>query len=262
MHAILFQFGSATIYTYGVAYAFSISLVALLSFHRANVEGVPKERFLIAVFLAILGIVLMGKMLHIFVSWTWYMEHPIRLIDFSAGHVLYGGYIGAISFPWIYLKFTKAPILPIYDIPSTYMPLGLAIHRAFGCYNAGCCFGSPTELPWGVVFPENSIPHRVFGTARLHPTQLYESFLSLMIFITLLIWRKKFRKIAGELFALQLLLYALGRFGIEFFRGDAVRGIWGPFSTSQWISIPMIGLAWILAIRIIRKRKTIHTPTQ
>lgn len=255
MHTVLFHAGNFTIYTYGIAYAFSIILTVLLSLRRAKFEGIPKERFLVAVFLAIVGIIVMGKNFHILVSWTWYMEHPSRLFDFRIGHVLYGGYIGAVAFPLLYLKWIKEPILPIFDIPATYMPLSLAIHRTFGCLSAGCCFGRPTDLPWGIVFPEGSLPYRAFGPTPLHPTQIYESLLALLMFVMLVIWRKRVQKVPGELFVLQMALYSVGRFGIEFFRGDAVRGIWGLLSTSQWISIPMLGLSFILAIHIVRKRR-------
>ena len=255
MHTVLFHDDNFTIYTYGIAYVFSIILTVFLSLRRAKFEGIPKERFLVAVFLAIVGIIVMGKTFHILVSWTWYMENPSRFFDFRIGHVFYGGYIGSITFPLIYLKWIKGPILPSYDIPATYMPLGLAIHRAFACLNAGCCFGRPTDLPWGIIFPKGSLPYRAFGSVPLHPTQIYESFLALVIFVILLIWRKRGQKVPGELFALQVALYSIGRFGIEFFRGDAIRGTWGPLSTSQWTSIAMLGLAVSLAIHIVRKRR-------
>ncbi|MEW5909708.1 MAG: prolipoprotein diacylglyceryl transferase family protein, partial [Thermodesulfobacteriota bacterium] len=85
--------------------------------------------------------------------------------------------------------------------------------------------------------------------------QIYESLLSLIIFIILLIWRKTVQRVPGELFALQLGLYSAGRFGIEAFRGDTIRGIWGSLSTSQWISIPMLGVAFILALHISKTRR-------
>ena len=76
----------------------------------------------------------------------------------------------------------------------------------------------------------------------LHPTQLYEAGAELLILILLLTTERKGRGFAGRTFWLYMLLYAISRFIIEFFRGDE-RGAVGMFSTSQFISILLVPLA-------------------
>jgi prolipoprotein diacylglyceryl transferase len=115
-------------------------------------------------------------------------------------------------------------ILPILDLLSPYVGLGLAIHRGFGCFLNGCCYGRPTEMPWGVRFPLEHAGTRFYGiAAHLHPTQLYEAANGLIIFFALL-WFRKRRKGEGETTAALLMIYAFNRYLIEFVRGDTLRG--------------------------------------
>jgi len=257
MHPVLLQIGSLKLPTYGVVLSFSIMLGILLSMRRAKLEGIDKERFLMAVLLGVTGIVVMSKVMHIIVTWDWYMDKPRRLFDFRRGHVFYGGFIGGLGFPFIYTRIVKEHYLPIFDIWMTYTGLGLAVHRALGCLSAGCCHGRPTDLPWGIVFPATAPATKVWGSVPVHPTQLYEALLGLIIFGALLAWRKYGRKVYGELFALELVIYAIGRFIIEFYRGDAKRGVYGVLSTSQWISLGMLVLAGVLTVYFVKRRRAL-----
>ena len=259
MHPELFQIFGKTIPTYGAAYASAILICVLLGLRRVNKEGIKEERFLKAILIAIVGIMVMSKGFHVAISWDWYMENPKRFLNFRIGHVFYGGYIGACLFPLVYLKAIKEPYLPIVDICATYMPLGLAWHRALGCFGAGCCYGRPTELPWGVTFPKGAPASELYGLVAVHPTQFYEALMALGMFGIMLYWRKNVRKIPGELITLQVALYAVGRFAIEFVRGDIKRGFLGSLSTSQWVSIGMLVGAGLLTAYILKKRKELET---
>jgi len=255
MHPVLLQIGDFQLPTYGVVYSFAVILGIILSYRRAWAEGIDDVKFLKACLLAIIGIVVMSKVMHIIVSWDWYMDNPKRFLRFRTGHVFYGGYIGAVLFPLIYVKLIKEPFLPMLDVCATYMPLSLAVHRSLACMNAGCCYGKPTDVPWGITFPADAPASELYGQVPVHPTQLYEAGLGLVMFAILLAYRKHWRKVPGELFALQMLMYAIGRFVIEFFRGDTARGFYGPLSTSQWISIGMLLIFAALVVYIARERR-------
>lgn len=258
MHPTLFQIGSFSIPTYGVAFAGSLALGIILAYRRARVEGINEDHFLMAVFLAVLGIVIGSKVAHIFTRWDWYLDEPMRLLNFRRGHVFYGGYIGGLTFPLLYIHFVaKESILKIIDIWMTYTGLGLAVHRAIGCWGAGCCYGRPTTMPWGITYPPDAAASRYYGHVAVHPTPYYEALLALTIFFTVLWWRKHKRQVYGELLAVEMILYAVGRFVIEFFRGDKIRGIYGPLSTSQWVSIAMVGIFAALVFYIVRQRRLI-----
>ena len=102
------------------------------------------------------------------------------------------------------------------DIMAVAMPLGQFIGR-LGCFMAGCCYGKECHLPWAVTFnnPDTLAP---VGVA-VHPTQLYESFLSLGVFFFFLWWRHR-QTFPGQILGAYLLLAGAVRFFVEFFRGD------------------------------------------
>jgi phosphatidylglycerol:prolipoprotein diacylglycerol transferase len=87
----------------------------------------------------------------------------------------------------------------------------------------------------------------------LHPTQLYEAGAELLILAALLGSERKGQPFPGRTFWLYLLLYAISRFVIEFYRGDP-RGAVGMFSTSQLISIIIVPLAIVMLVRLRRQK--------
>jgi prolipoprotein diacylglyceryltransferase len=136
-------------------------------------------------------------------------------------------------------------------------PAGVLVAIArVGCFIAGCDYGQPTSLPWGVRYPSDSpafARHRDAGWLRpedttslpVHPTQLYEAALGvLVIAVAISMERRAVRP--GRAFAAAAMTYALGRVFIEMLRGDAERGGFGPLSTAQWLSLSIV--AW-LALR-------------
>ncbi len=254
MHPILFQFGSHQIHFYSVFYPLAVGLGIWLSSRRARIEGFDEDR-IIQMFVAVMFSMIVGsRLLDVIVRFPLYVENPKRFWSFTEGVVFYGGYLGAIVGGYVFLRAIRHPFLPVLDICATYMGLGLAIHRSLACFMAGCCYGRPTTVPWGVVFPPGSIPAREYGQLPLHPAQLYEAGLGLIIFFSLLAWRKR-RVVYGELFTLHLYLYAVGRFIIEFFRGDSDRGHYVIMSTSQWISVALFAAAVGLTLFLRRRRR-------
>jgi len=147
--------------------------------------------------------------------------------------------------------------LPWWKTADACAP-GIAIGNFFGrqgCFAAGCCWGKPTTLPWGVKFTEAG--HAITGVPTdtyLHPTQLYESFAMFIVFLFLL-WLHKRRRFSGEVILTYALLYSIIRFVIEFFRGDPRGDILGlttltGLSTSQIISVVVgVGALVLLIVR-------------
>jgi len=138
------------------------------------------------------------------------------------------------------------------DVFAPGIALGHVVGR-FGCFFAGCCYGKPTTKPWGITFT-NTFAHDNVGTPLgmpLHPTQLYEAGAELLILAVLLYSERKGRPFAGRTFWLYMLLYAISRFIIEFFRGDE-RGTVFMFSTSQFISLLLAPLAVAMLVYLSR----------
>jgi phosphatidylglycerol---prolipoprotein diacylglyceryl transferase len=141
------------------------------------------------------------------------------------------------------------------DVVAPSVALGTAVTR-LGCFSAGCDYGKPTAEPWGVIFT-SAVAHAATGVplgVRLHPAQLYESATTLAIFGVLLWWFPR-RKHEGDIFLGYLGLYAVGRFLLEFLRGDEDRGFvfHHLLSTSQFIALLVLaGIAGVLTWRHVR----------
>jgi phosphatidylglycerol:prolipoprotein diacylglycerol transferase len=152
----------------------------------------------------------------------------------GGGFVFYGGLLGGL----LYLAILKGLRFPLNaEVLWCLIPpltIGHAIGR-FGCFLAGCCYGKETDLFWGVFL----------HGAKRHPTQLLE-FVSLLALGLFLLRSKKPKT---ELVSIYLMTYGLLRFGIEFLRGDLIRGTWGSFTPSQWISITLIVAGTVIYAR-------------
>ena len=163
------------------------------------------------------------------------------------GWVFYGGLIGGIIAIIIYCKLHTIKSL---DFLNIYAP-GIAIFHFFGrigCFLAGCCYGVESHI--GFTFHHSEIPGA--NDVQRFPVQLVESFYCLILFFILdfVLRKTKYKDITGYIY---LILYPVGRFILEFFRGDTYRGFLWIFSTSQWISIILL-IIGIFGIIKSRKR--------
>lgn len=168
--------------------------------------------------------------------------------NLRAGFVYYGGLIASWSYIVWHMLRHKLPFWPMNDAFSMAICIGLAIGR-FGCLLGGCCYGSPTSLPWGVVMVQEA------QLGPLHPAQMYEA-LPLIAFFALAWWRRRHKKYEGEITVWFIGFYAVLRYFVEIWRGDSIRGFLIPdlMSTSQFISVPMLIVAVAIYFKV-RKNK-------
>lgn len=204
---------------------------------------------------AILSGVVGSKLLLILLDFSYYAEHPAELFSLStlrAGGVWSGGLVLAIAMCVWFMRRNHMPVLASCDAFAPGLALGHAFGR-IGCFAAGCCWGRETHVPWAVTF-KNPLAAEIVGTplnVPLHPTQLYE--FALEIFNCLfLIWLLKRKTFEGQVIGTYLMLYGVGRYFIEFFRGDPGRGhMLGFMSDTQVISILLVvggGLLWVVRV--------------
>jgi phosphatidylglycerol---prolipoprotein diacylglyceryl transferase len=175
--------------------------------------------------------------------------HWARL--FEPGYVFYGGVVVATGMGYLFVR--RAGFERIGDFGDYAAPgfaFGIFVGR-LGCFFAGCCYGTPTDLPWAVAFPGGHATHG----AAVHPVQLYDAVYGLVVF-GLCIWYGRRRRFAGELFGLLIMSYALWRFGTEVFRGDGDRGVWLlGLSTSQLVSLVVLPVTLFFFWRERRRTK-------
>ena len=151
-----------------------------------------------------------------------------------SGFVFYGGLLGALLACVLYSRRRGYNVLDQLDLFAVAVPLFHVFGR-IGCFLGGCCYG--VEAAWGPVFTCAPVPE-ANGVGRV-PIQLIESACNAAIFLVVLALFLK-NRLRGRLIAVYGILYSVVRFVDEFWRGDAYRGIWGPFSTSQWISLAVL----------------------
>jgi phosphatidylglycerol---prolipoprotein diacylglyceryl transferase len=249
----LLELGPITVYTYGVllaaAYLFGLQLARV----RAKQRGLDANRVLDLGIYIIISALVGAKLLLLITDFKSFTADPRELLTLArSGGVFYGGLIVAVSVALWYIRRVGLPLWTTCDVFAPGIALGHVIGR-FGCLFAGCCYGKPTTRPWGITFSDPFAAANV-GTplgVALHPTQLYEAGAELLILIVLLVTERKGRPFPGRTFWLYMLLYAISRFVIEFYRGDD-RGTVGMFSTSQFISIVLAPLAIVMLVYLSR----------
>jgi phosphatidylglycerol---prolipoprotein diacylglyceryl transferase len=257
MHPILFQFGPLTIYTYGVLVATGVMLTLWVAWRQAPRAGLDPAKVWNVGIYGILAALLVAKIWLIASDGSYYWSHPREIFSsatLESGGTFYGGLIGAILTLLLYAYFQKMPTLRLMDTYGAAFPLGHAIGR-LGCFAAGCCYGKPTTMPWGVTFT-NEAAARISGTPLgrpLHPTQLYESGAEFLNFL-FLIWLGRRQRFTGEIAGAYMILYGIERGTIEFFRDDDGRTLLfhGAFSLMQVVSVALIlagGFLWWRGLR-------------
>ena len=249
MYNDLFSIGPLTIHGYGLMIAIGILCAYLVAEKRGKSRGMDPDMIWGLTVCAVVFGLLSAKLLFYITSIREIIANPRILLDFSNGFVVYGGIIGGIIAGYLYCRFKKQPFLKYADIVLTSVALAQGFGR-IGCFLAGCCYGVETEGPLHIVFTHSDFaPNNV----QLVPTQLISSGLDFLNFLVLVLIAKK-KPADGVVTACYLIFYSIGRFCIEFFRGDLIRGSVGPLSTSQFISIFM-AIAGIIFFMIARRRQ-------
>lgn len=254
MHPILFEIGGFPIYTYGLLLAAAYLLGLQLALVRARSRGLDQNRVMDLGIWIIVSALVGAKLLLLIVEWETYGQSPGELLTLvRSGGVFYGGLIVAVIVALWYLWRHRLPVWTVTDVFAPGIALGHVIGR-MGCFFAGCCFGRPTDVPWAVTFTSEYAAQHV-GTpinVPLHPTQLYEAGAELLILAVLLLTERTGRPFPGRTFWGYMLMYAVSRFVIEFFRGDT-RGVVGIFSTSQFVSLLIVPIAIVMLILLARR---------
>jgi phosphatidylglycerol:prolipoprotein diacylglycerol transferase len=254
MHPILFEIGRFPVYTYGVLLAAAYLLGLQFALVRARTRGLDPNRVMDLGIWIIISALAGAKLLLLIVDFDTFSRSPAELLTLlRSGGVFYGGLIAAVAVALGYLRRHRMPMWTVTDVFAPGIALGHVIGR-MGCLFAGCCFGSPTDVPWAITFHSPYAAENV-GTplnVPLHPTQLYEAGAELLILVVLLATEEKGRPFPGRTFWGYMFLYGVSRFIIEFYRGDDRGNPIGMLSTSQLISVLLAPLAIAMLVYLAR----------
>jgi len=268
LHPILINIGWFHLPTYGVLLVLAILTGMYTAMRLGPRVGMDPAQILDFYTWGILVGLVGAKVLMVLTEWNDYPDHISQIFSLStlkAGGVFYGGFLATLFFTLWYVRVHKLSFWKLADVISPALALGHSVGR-LGCFSAGCDYGKPTTAPWGVVFTSN-FAHQVTGVplgVRLHPAQLYESITTLLIFGVLLWWFPR-KKRDGDIFLGYVGLYAVGRFFLEFLRGDEDRGFMFNhlLSTSQFIALlALAGIGTVLLWRRLHRGEELSAASQ
>jgi phosphatidylglycerol:prolipoprotein diacylglycerol transferase len=312
MFPVLFEIFGYPFHTYSMMIAIGCIAGIWLAARHADRIGIDRNLVLDLCWWLVVGGLLGARIVFMIVNWEhhWYpcvdfayynaTYHPdlplteatcLPLFNvLSGGLVFYGAFIGGIITLWVFTKKYGVKLLPMADLLIPSFAIGQFFGR-LGCLGAGCCWGKHTDLPWGIRFPNGSMPfyqqweqHLVTVTdlyaKPIHPTQIYDASYGLVLFF-FLSWVRDRKKFDGQVLVTWLIAYPLLRSFVEIFRGDSERGFVFKYvsqplnsflglpdqsitflSTSQFISLMIVLGAIILMLYLSFKSPNSTQPAQ
>ena len=258
MHPILIDLGFFQLPTYGVLLATAVVGALWTRRRRGDHAGMDGARLMDFGLWLVIWALLGAKILLILVELPRYLANPGEILGtVRAGGVFLGGFLAAVVAAVVLLRRYSLPALPTFDVVVPSLALGQAVGR-IGCLMAGCCWGSSCSLPWAITYT-NPIAAENLGTplhVPLHPFPVYSSLFNFGLYLALAALYKS-RPTPGRVFATYLMAYGVGRFALEWTRGDAARGfvLGGALSTSQLISLGMVLVGGALHLWVGRRSR-------
>ena len=189
VHPIAFTLGNFPITWYGIMVATGFLAGLWTAGRRGLRQGVSPEQIHDFGLSLMIGSIVGARALYVITFWREQFAHESLLEIFkvwNGGLVYYGGLIGASLAIVIHTRIKKVPLWKVADVLAPSISLGYAFGR-IGCLMNGCCYGRQCDLPWAITFPAGAKNGPPAGVP-LHPTQLYESLLSLGLYV-FLAWR-------------------------------------------------------------------------
>ena len=253
---IIFSLGPFAVRWYGAMYVLAFATFAWLMVQRIKGKEVlvNKDQLFDYMVAAAIGLLLGGRLGYaLFYAPSFYFANPLQIIwPFHAGQFVgiggmsfHGGLIGVITATYWFARKHNWSFWQLADNFVPAIPLAYTWGR-IGNFLNGELWGRPTKAPIGMIFPRDPL-----GVPR-HPSQLYEAFLEGII-VGVFLW--KFRnhpKLQGKLLPAFLMLYAIARFIVEFFREPDTHlgAILGPLSMGQVLSTIMFFVGWYICFSL------------
>jgi phosphatidylglycerol:prolipoprotein diacylglycerol transferase len=252
---VALHLGPFGIHWYGLMYLLGFIVFIWLGRRRMRALNQPgwDEKFLDdLLFYGVLGVVLGGRLGEVlFYNPAYYFSHPLKIFAvWEGGMSFHGGFLGVLVAMALFAKRRNIQWLALMDFIAPLTPPGLAFGR-IGNFINGELWGRPTDLPWGMVFPQvDNVPR--------HPSQLYECALEgVALFVILWLYSRKPRP-TGSVLGLAIAAYGCFRFIGEFTRNPD-DGIFGymtlGISMGQWLSVPMVLVGGSLMVWAYRRAR-------
>lgn len=253
---ILIHLGPVAISWYSLAVAIGILVGVWLTMREAVRKGLPVEPIMDLMLWIAVGGIVGARLLYVLDRWDFFVKSPFQILAINTGGLSIMGAILGGALTGALLAWQRGlPTRRLFDTFAPGIVLGQAIGR-FGCLVTGDTLGRPTDGTWGIVYlnPGARVPQ--LGVAY-QPAFFYEQLWDVLVFAIL--WRLRGRfKEDGQLFALYLGLYAVGKFVITFVRLDPVY-VWG-LQQSHFVALGLLAVAVGWGLWGIAHQRGIGTP--
>lgn len=258
MFPVLFHIGSFVVHSYGVVLmlAFLVALGRAYSVaKRQNDPAIrPDDVLDVGIWMIVIG-VLGARLLFVAIGW-----HDYRLAPDFPGNIFkvwegglsfHGGLFGGMAALVGYCLIKRISILKVADLFAPSVMIAYAIGR-IGCLLNGCCYGGPTNMPWGIRFFDDG-----HWTPPSHPTQLYASLLSLVFFAGL-VWLARRRTYFGQVACWYVVGASVERFLMEIWRAGTTSEVVALGLTDvQWLCLAMAAVA-LTGMAVFRRKYPFH----
>jgi phosphatidylglycerol---prolipoprotein diacylglyceryl transferase len=257
MYPDVFQWGPLHVRSYGLLLAIAFLVGTWLALKEARRLRLDPDDVVTVILVTLVSSVLGARLLYVLEHLDEFQrEWGSVLAVWQGGLTLYGGVIAGTVAGLVTARKLKLPHWRVADALAPSVALGTAFGRV-GCFLNGCCYGHPTTLPWGVVYPPDSFPGLEFGATPIHPAQLYNAVFGLGLFAVLWATRRRFTT-PGVAFWTFIVAFALGRIVLDFFRAyeprasviaiGAIR-----LAESQLLSAAMAAFGLLMIARLRRR---------
>ncbi|MFA5000062.1 MAG: prolipoprotein diacylglyceryl transferase [Patescibacteria group bacterium] len=206
--AILLTIGPLTVYWYGLFMVLSILAALGITFYLAKFHKIKRDLIFDLAFWLIIGGLIGARIYDVFLQLPYYLNHPFQVFAvWKGGLAIHGAILAGLLVVWLFAKKHHLAFWQLIALIAPGLALGQAIGR-WGNYFNQELFGLPTALPWGIPIEVINRPLEYLNVNFFHPTFLYESIGSFLIFIILtaltLVFFTKIKKSAAETSRLSL----------------------------------------------------------
>ncbi|BAE86315.1 prolipoprotein diacylglyceryl transferase [Desulfitobacterium hafniense] len=252
MAPILFTIGGFELRSYGVIVAIAIFIGVTVAYLLTSDKEYRDYLFDVLIY-GIIGAIIGARSWQVlFYEWDYYSQNIIEIpMIWHGGLAIQGALVGAFLTAVIYTKVKKIDFWRLADIAAPGLILGQAIGR-IACFLNGDAYGTPTGSNFGIIYPEGTPAYAAYGSQPLWPAEVWEGQWDFIVFAIILMlsrWRKWSQ---GFIFLAYIILYSVGRFGLEFLRGDSPYYLFH-WTSGQWTSMGMIIVS--LGFMVILKNK-------
>ncbi len=255
----LFSIGGFSLGSYGVVVAISLLIGLGVAYYLAPSEKEYRQHLVDLLIYAVIGAIIGARLWQVFFyEWDYYSLHLSEIfMIWHGGMAIQGALVGAFIVGWIYTRKHQLDFWKMADIAAPGIILGQGLGR-IACFLNGDAYGSPTNQGFGLVYPSGTPAYEAYGSQPLWPAEVWEGQWDMVVFALIIIlsrWRKWPR---GIIFLTYIVLYSLGRFALEFLRGDGARYLFN-LTSAQWSSVGMILIALVSAAVLILPRNETRT---